>query len=212
MVVGEVVGLLIGGFVAAIVSGAAGFGGALLLLPRWNALRQFTAPSADYGEDCESLHEPAVYLPTVLFRRASFATSWVVLFTMLWTTAIGLWGSFFPSPTALLAPVATAHSHSLAEEEAEHKQLCHCINCPGGKLCCCLKLTSAAERLVIRASCDQGAPLASASTLGVALAPVAIMFAFTEPLLMTQQEAPVLSFSLPNRAPSPLAPPPQNLS
>lgn len=131
---------------------------------------------------------------------------------MLWTTAIGFWGSFFLSPMALSAPVATAHSHTPHDEETEHKRLCHCINCPGGKLCCCLKMTREAGRLVMRSSCDQGAPLASTPTLGVALAPVAVVLSFTEPLLMTPQAAPTAAFSLPSRAPSPLAPPPQNLS
>ncbi|MCX6365169.1 MAG: hypothetical protein NTX57_00440 [Armatimonadetes bacterium] len=147
----------------------------------------------------------------MLFRRASFATSWLVLFTMLWTTAIGFWGSFFLSPIALSPPVAAVHTHTPADEEAEHKRLCHCINCPGGKLCCCLKMTSAAEHLVMRSSCDQGAPV-SPPTLGVALAPVVVIVSFTQPLLLALQAAPVASFSLPTRTPAPLAPPPQALS
>jgi hypothetical protein len=63
----------------------------------------------------------------------------------------------------------------------------------------------------MRSSCDQGAPV-SPPTLGVALAPVTVMFAFTEPLMLAQKATPAVSFALPSRSPSPLAPPPQTLS
>ena len=144
----------------------------------------------------------------VRLRRRRSTVAWTVLFTLLWGTILGVYGSCFASFRTTGQAFVLEHD---AEAE-EHAKFCHCLSCPGGKKCCCLSLKGEAGSMALRAVCDDGMTLAAAVFGGVALRTASFRAPIPALVSVLTVAAPAPRRSAPSRSPLPLISPPRFLS
>ena len=144
----------------------------------------------------------------VRLRLGRNPVAWTVLFTLLWGTILGVYGSCFASFRTAGLSLIVSHD----TEAEEHAKFCHCLSCPGGKKCCCLSLKDEAGKLAMRAVCDDGTTLAGATFGGVALRPSSLNAPLPIFVSVLPVAAPAPRRSAPSRLPLPLISPPRFLS
>jgi hypothetical protein len=88
------------------------------------------------------------------------------LVAVIWTSYAfsGAWGMFCPTDTAGVNVIAEVLSGSHPEHASladEHTRICKCLDCPGGKRCCCLKNASSTpqEQALLTARCSDEMPV-----------------------------------------------------
>jgi hypothetical protein len=93
-----------------------------------------------------------------------------------------------------------------------HSVLCKCLNCPGGKRCCCLNAHSAGESCAYRAVCDRGTTISIVATRVAKIAPAAIDLVAVRPMvgLMSGRFSRCATLA-PSRSPAPEFQPPRLL-